>query len=55
MNLRSLLNRCLTRLKICNPEENVEFETQGQSLSSYNSRYRRNFKLESFRQVETVI
>ncbi len=55
MNLRSLLNRCLTRLKICNTEEDLEFETQGQSLSSYNSRYRRTFKLESLRQVETGI
>ncbi len=43
------------RLDICNTEEDSEFETQGQTLSSCNSRYRRNFKVESLGHVETVI
>ncbi len=55
MNLRSLLNRCLLRFKVCNSEEGDEFETQGQTFTSYNSKCRnaRNIKLE--KQAETEI
>jgi len=55
MNLRSLLNRCLLRFKVCNSEEDDEYETQGQTLTSYNSKCRnvRNIKLE--KQAETEI
>jgi hypothetical protein len=55
MNLRSLLNRFILRFKVCNSEEDDDSDTQGQTLTSYNSKCRnaRNIKLE--KQAETEI
>ena len=63
MNLRSLLNRCYLTFKVCRSEDEDELETQGQTLSSANSRIKRTFnrdnrdvkEIKILRQIETEI
>ncbi|CAG2176249.1 unnamed protein product [Oppiella nova] len=55
MNLRSLLNRCYLTFKVCRSEEEDELETQGQTLSSMNTKYNRtNNKHMNGKDVKTI-